>query len=97
MKNLKNVTNVLTHELEKSYIQTSLPVLRQINLMKKNWGNEKTMPNYEINDPVYSSIKESCMILDNNKKIHQEVRQEMNTNYRGKLSQMMKESNSQIW
>ena len=41
--------------------------------MKKNWGNEHTSPDYEINDRVYSSLMESCMVLDNNKKIIEDV------------------------
>ena len=65
--------------------------------MKKNWGNNKTKPNYEFLDQVYSCMQESCMILDNNKKISWEVRQEMNKNYKDRLGSMMRENKSHIW
>lgn len=67
--------------------------------MKRNWGNERTMPEYDIpkEDLVYKSIMESCMILDNNKSVQKDIEHEMNGNYRGKLDQYLKESKSGIW
>lgn len=61
--------------------------------MKRNWGNERTMPEYQIlkNDIVYRSMLESCMVLDNNKKIQRDVESEMNGNYKNKLDQLFKE------
>ena len=60
--------------------------------MKRNWGNERTMPEYEIPDGelVYKSMMESCMMLDNNKKIQKDVEFEMNGNYKDKLDNFIK-------
>ncbi len=41
---------------------------------------------------VYKSIKESCIVLDNNKKIHNDVEMEMIYNYKAKLSSFIKEA-----
>ena len=65
--------------------------------MKKSWGNEKTQPDYEIRDNVYQSLKESCMILDNNKRIHHNVFSEMNTNYKEKLDKQLRFTKSKQW
>jgi hypothetical protein len=62
-------------DLEKTYHLQSLPVLKQIQSMRKNWGNENSSPDCEIRDheKVYYSLMESGMALDNNKKIHKDV------------------------
>lgn len=87
LKKIKSISCLKTHELESTYHEVSLPVLRQIKNMKRNWGNERTMPEYKINkhDIVYRSMLESCMVLDNNKKIQKDVESEMNGNYKYKL------------
>ncbi len=40
---------------------------------KKNWGSESTAPEYTLHDEVYKSIEESCMLLNNNKQIFEDV------------------------
>ncbi|CDW75223.1 kelch motif family protein [Stylonychia lemnae] len=99
LKKIKSISTLKQHELESTYHEVSLPVLRQIKNMKRNWGNERTMPEYEIQkgDLVYRSMMESCMMLDNNKKIQKDVEFEMNGNYKGKLDSFIKESKSGIW
>ena len=49
------------------------------------------MPEYEVKDKVYSTMLESCMVLDNNKRIHEDVNFEMNTTYKSKLDRLLKE------
>ena len=49
---------------------------------RKNWGNENTQPECELLETVYRSMKESCMMLENNKKVHNDVRQELVNQYR---------------
>lgn len=53
--------------------------------MKSNWGNEHTRPDYEVKDTVYTSLMESCMVLENNKKVHDDVEYEMIKNYRDRI------------
>lgn len=62
--------------------------------MKKSWGNQSTQPEYQIKDNVYQSSMESCMILENNKKVYQGVFSEINTNYRDQLGKKLKDTKS---
>lgn len=74
-------------------------MLREIHTKKRNWGNERTAPEYQISkhERVYRSMLESCMVLDNNKKIHCDIDGEMTATYKGKLDQFLRESKSGIW
>jgi hypothetical protein len=87
LKKIKSISTLKSHELEQTYQQVSLPVLREIKSMKRNWGNERTAPDYQISkhERVYRSMLESCMVLDNNKKIHCDIEGEMTATYKGKL------------
>ena len=70
IKKIQSISNLKPHELETSYLAVSLPVLRKANNQKKNWGNEHTRPELDIRDSIYASMRESCIVLENNKKIH---------------------------
>lgn len=48
-------------------------------------------------ETVYKSMRESCIMLNNNKKIHDDVEMEMINNYKMKLSKFIKETNPGIW
>ena len=93
LKKIKSISCLKTHELESTYQEVSLPMLRSLKNMKRNWGNERTAPEYQISkhDIVYKSMMESCMVLDNNKKIQRDVETEMNGNYKNKLDSFIKE------
>lgn len=67
--------------------------------MKRNWGNERTRPDYEIpkHEKVYKSMLESCMMLDNNKKIHEDVKHEMTAHYKEKLDKILRETRPGLW
>jgi len=57
------------------------------------------MPEYSISkhEKVYRSMLESCMILDNNKKIHENIDQEMTATYKDKLDKFLRDTKSGIW
>ncbi len=73
----------------------NLPVIKKIMQMKKNWGNEYTAPEYSIHDEVYKSIEESCMMLNHNKNVFDDVYYEMTENYKGKVNDMIKQSKNE--
>ena len=65
--------------------------------MKRSWGTIKTMPGYEVKDPIYNNIMESCMVLDNNRKVHDDVSFEMNINCKEKLEKIIKDQRTDEW
>jgi hypothetical protein len=52
--------------------------------MKRHLGNDHAVPSTEQppGEAVYKSMRESCIMLNNNKKIHDDVEMEMNNNYK---------------
>ena len=99
IKRLQAVSTLPPHELDLRYNSESLPVLRQIKHMKKSLIYENALPSTEQlpGETVYRSMRESCICLNNNKRIHDDVEMEMLNNYKVKLNKFIKESSPGIW
>ena len=72
-------------------------MIKHLNIMKKNWGNERTLPEFEVKDAIYNNMKETCMVLKNNQKVHGEVNKEMQDIYKEKLMLMVKQHKNELW
>ena len=97
IRKIKVVSQLKPHQLTESYYSNSLPVLKQMKQQKGKWGNESTAPEYTVHDEVYKSIEESCMVLNHNKQVYEDVYGEMNQNFKFKVQNMLRQTKSDQW
>lgn len=77
-----------------TYQSDSMPILSKMKSKKKAWSrleSEEARPEIEIKDTTYQTMQESCMMLDNNKKVHTDIQKDLTSDSKRKLINIIKE------